>query len=86
MPRISEFYGISVYVYYKDHAPPHVHVYYQDDEAIVQISDGQVLEGRIPRRARRLIEDWIDLHREAIHRCWDDAVNGVAPTPVPPLQ
>jgi Domain of unknown function (DUF4160) len=25
MPRISQFYGIAIYMYYRDHAPPHVH-------------------------------------------------------------
>jgi hypothetical protein len=28
MPRISEFYGILVYMYYRDHAPPHFHAIY----------------------------------------------------------
>jgi hypothetical protein len=25
MPRISEFFGIAIYMYYRDHAPPHFH-------------------------------------------------------------
>ena len=28
MPRISEFYGIAIYMYYQDHGPPHVHAIY----------------------------------------------------------
>ncbi|WP_353616310.1 DUF4160 domain-containing protein [Bacillus sp. es.034] len=26
MPKISEFGGISIYLYYNDHDPPHFHV------------------------------------------------------------
>ena len=25
VPRISAFYGIAIYMYYPDHAPPHFH-------------------------------------------------------------
>ena len=28
MPRISHFYGISIYMYYANHAPPHLHAFY----------------------------------------------------------
>jgi hypothetical protein len=31
MPKVLEtIYGITVYIYFKDHNPPHVHVYYGD--------------------------------------------------------
>src|SRR5208283_614651 len=44
MPRISQFYGIAVYMYYRDHAPPHFHAIYGDDEAIIDIASGAVLD------------------------------------------
>jgi len=25
MPRVSDFYGIAIYLYYRDHAPPRFH-------------------------------------------------------------
>jgi Domain of unknown function (DUF4160) len=28
MPEISRFYGIIIYMYFKDHAPPHFHAKY----------------------------------------------------------
>ena len=28
MPRIAFFYGIGIYLYYSDHAPPHFHAIY----------------------------------------------------------
>jgi hypothetical protein len=55
MPPISEFYGIAVYIYYRDHNPPHFHAIYGESEAIIEISTGGILEGRLPRRAAKLV-------------------------------
>jgi hypothetical protein len=33
MPRISEFFGVLIYMYYNDHAPPHFHAEYGGREA-----------------------------------------------------
>ena len=52
MPRVSEFYGIVIYMYFADHNPAHFHAIYGEDEALVRISDGQLL----PRTAARLVE------------------------------
>lgn len=53
MPRISEFYGIAVYIYYRDHNPPHFHAIYGELEAIIEIRTGRILEGRLPRSAAK---------------------------------
>ena len=45
MPRISEFYGIFIYMYFTDHAPPHFHAIYAQYEAEVEISSGMILMG-----------------------------------------
>jgi hypothetical protein len=46
MPRISEFYGILIYMYYRDHLPPHIHALYAGREAKVEIVEGDVLDTR----------------------------------------
>jgi hypothetical protein len=48
MPRISQFYGIAVYMYYRDHAPPHFHAIYAEHEAEIEIATASVLDGRLP--------------------------------------
>ncbi len=40
MPRISEFFGIVISMYYNDHEPPHFHVSYAEHEAVVTIGAG----------------------------------------------
>jgi precorrin-6B methylase 2 len=69
MPIISRFFGIVVYMYWRDHCPPHFHAKYQDDEIVVDIESGQV-SGRISVRALRLIEEWRLLHVEELRKNW----------------
>jgi len=57
MPRISQFYGIAVYMYYRDHAPPHFHAIYGEYEAEVEIASAALLEGKLPRRAKALVRE-----------------------------
>ena len=50
MPELSRFLGISILMYFDDHNPPHFHVRYNDDRALISISDLKVLEGHLPAR------------------------------------
>ena len=51
MPRVSQFYGIAVYLYYRDHASPHFHAIYDEHEAVVEIATAVALAVHLPRRA-----------------------------------
>lgn len=69
MPEICRFYGIIIYMFYNDHNPPHFHVEYQDFDAIIEIESG-VVKGKIPRRALKLIFEWMDLHKDELLENW----------------
>ena len=58
MPIISTFFGIYVRMYFADHGPPHIHVEYQGQEALIDITSGQVLAGSLPSRALALVRQW----------------------------
>lgn len=85
MPRLSQFYGIAIYMYYRHHAPPHFHAIYGEYEATFEIATGTVLAGQLPRRARALVEDWLTAHRTEVQQNWDRAVASQPLVPVPPL-
>lgn len=85
MPRVSEFYGIAIYLYYRDHPPPHFHAIYGESEAAVEIATGAVIAGGLPRRARALVEDWLNQHRDEVQANWDLAAASQPLNPVPPL-
>ena len=84
MPRISSFYGITILMFFGDHNPPHVHARYAEQVARVAL-DGTILDGEIPRRAVRLVGEWISLHRSELEICWERAVNHEPPGTIEPL-
>lgn len=86
MPRISAFYGIGIYMYYRDHAPPHFHAIYAEHEAEVDIASATILEGKLPRKARSLVEEWAEAHRGELLHNWDLARAGEALEPIAPLE
>lgn len=85
MPRLSQFYGIVIYMYYRDHPPPHFHAIYGEHEAVFEIATGTVIAGQLPRRARTLVEDWLAAHRVEVQQDWDLAAADQPLLPVPPL-
>jgi Domain of unknown function (DUF4160) len=70
MPTISIFFGIIVEIYWRDHAPPHIHVWYQGTTAIVSIATGEVTEGKLAKKAQRIVQDWVDDHRAELMANW----------------
>lgn len=89
MPTISMFYGILVLMYFRDnrrHHLPHIHVRYQEEEAAVSIADGEVLDGSVPPRQLKLVQAWIEIHREDLMLDWQLAVAGEVPFRIAPLQ
>ena len=74
MPRISEFYGIVIYMYYSDHAPPHFHAIYGEFEAEILIRSTALLKGHLPRRALTLVREWTDRYRTELDENWERAI------------
>ena len=85
MPEISKFYGIIIYMYIDDHNPPHFHVWYDDYQAEVTIKDG-IVRGEMPRRALRLVYEWLDLHRDELMETWERLSNSEAAKKIDPLK
>lgn len=85
MPRLSYFYGIAIYLYYEDHPPPHVHARYGEYQAKVSIATGEVIDGVLPRRAARLVTEWVVDHVDDLATCWEKAILGEEPGTIEPL-
>ena len=89
MPTISMFFGILVFIFYSDdeqHHTPHIHVRYQGKKASIAIDDGRVLAGDFPPRQLRMVQVWIDIHRDELTADWELAVAGDEPFRIAPLQ
>lgn len=79
MPVISMFYGVIIMMYYFDnqkHQRPHIHVKYQDDEAVIMIPEGELLEGKLQRSKLKLVQAWVEIHQDELMANWELAVSG----------
>ena len=89
MPTISMFYGILVLMFFRDnrrHHSPHIHVRYQGSEAVISIEDGYVIEGLLPPKQLKMVQAWVEIHKEELFVDWELAVNGEVPFRIAPLQ
>ncbi len=86
MPTISQFFGISVRMYYDDHPPPHFHAYYGEHAAKLDIHTLAVREGELPRRALSLVLEWAAEHRHELLENWVRAEAHQPLNGIPPLE
>ena len=71
MPEVSRFYGIIIALYYNEHNPPHFHAKYAEFKAEIDIKTLQILKGELPKRAKAMILEWADDHREELMQDWE---------------
>ena len=89
MGVISMFYGIIVSMYYLDnlrHKMPHIHIKYQEEEAVISIPEEQLLEGMLKVNKMKLVQAWIEIHREDLMADWELAINGETIFKIEPLK
>lgn len=67
MPRISEFYGIVIYMHHgNEHPPPHFHVKYAEHEAKFGIHTLDVIKGELPPAVHRRVRKWARRHQNEL--------------------
>jgi hypothetical protein len=87
VPRISEFFGIVIYMYWFDqqkHRTPHFHARHTGEEAVFDLT-GACLEGDLGPRANRLIVGCQERQTE-LREAWKAAAAGEAIPWVAPLR
>ena len=83
------FYGIIISMYYidnKQHNLPHIHVRYQDEEAVISIVDGSIIQGTIKNNKMKLVQAWIEIHNDELIADWELAISGEAIFKIDPLK
>lgn len=83
------FYGIVVRMYFFDdrqHHVPHVHAEYSGIKAVFAIANGEVLAGELPSGKARLVQAWIEIHRDELQADWQLAISGQEVFKIEPLK
>jgi len=73
MPKLSEFYGIIIRMYFKqsEHNPPHMHAIYGETTAAIDLRTGAILDGELPLTALKMVQEWLGLHRDKLMEIWE---------------
>ena len=89
MPELSRFFGIIIRMYMEVGAPhhlPHFHAYYQDDVGVFSLDPIELIAGSLPKRQRRLVEAWAELHQQELSAAWERLHAGRLPASIDPLE
>lgn len=86
MPELSRFFGVVIAIYYADHQPPHFHVRYGDQKAVIEIEALTLLRGRLTPRAFGLVMEWSAAHQDELRENWDRARRHEPLEPIEPLE
>ena len=69
MPILSMFYGIVIRIYFfdnKQHHVPHIHAEYAGEKTVFNIGNGEILADSLLSGKDRLVQAWIEIHREEL--------------------
>ena len=83
------FYGIIISIYYLDnrkHNLPHIHIRYQNEEAVVSIPNGELIEGNLKSNKMKLVQAWIEIHKDELMADWELAISGQQVFKIEPLK
>ena len=89
MPELSRFFGIIIRMYAEfgvPHHKSHFHAYYQNRVAVYSVFPVEMIAGSLPKRQRRLVEAWAELHQRELLTDWKKLHSGRKPLPIEPLR
>jgi Domain of unknown function (DUF4160) len=86
VPELCRFFGIIITMYYNDHPPPHFHVRYGQQKAIIAIESLSVLEGKLSSRVLGLVIEWASQHQAALLKNWQFARENIVLETIEPLE
>lgn len=86
MPEISRFFGIIIYIYFREHNPPHFHAVYGEEEVLIELQNLKILKGYLSPRALGLVMEWAAMHQNELLHVWEQALNHQIPDKIEPLK
>ena len=70
----------------KKHHLPHIHAQYGEEEAVISIPEGNMMEGSLRTAKLKLVQAWVEIHREELIADWNLAVTGRQVFKIEPLK
>lgn len=86
MPCICSFRGIRIYMWFREHNPPHFHAVHGEFDASFRIDDLSVFAGELPHSLSRLVRRWALRYKLQLEENWQRAREELDLLPIPPLE
>ena len=73
MPEICRFYGIIIRMYLieREHPPQHIHIKYGEYEAVMDLNNFNVIDGKLPKKCLQLVKEWAKIHQQELIDMWN---------------
>ena len=71
---LAIFYGIIIRMFFtsSEHNPPHIHAEYGEYGVSISISNCEILQGKFPKKAYKLVCEWVEIHRKELLDMWNN--------------
>lgn len=86
MPTISDFFGIFIMMYAREHGIPHFNVRCGGKKASIAVGNGNILDEMLSPRHHRLVEQWRKLHVNELLQNWKLLQQQQPANPIAPLE
>lgn len=86
VPEICRFFGIVITMNHLDHEPPHFHVRYGNQKALIDIRSMRLLRGSLSPRVFGMVMEWGLAHRRELLQAWEAAQQHLPPPKIAPLE
>jgi hypothetical protein len=83
MPTIAAVDGVTIRMFYDDHAPPHFHAITGGQEALVAIRTLDVIRGSLPAAIERRVLEWARQHQRELALNWIRCQRAEPPERIP---
>jgi len=64
---------------------PHLHAIYNENKAVFDLN-GNLLEGNMPNKQRKIIEAWMEIHNDELVKLWNLLIEGKEGYTINPLK
>lgn len=74
MPTIFRLFDLKIVMNNRgrEHNPPHVHAYYNDDLAVIEINSGNLIQGYIPSSQLKIAKEFVQNNKEKLLNLWNE--------------
>lgn len=72
MPCIKIIDSIKLYIYQRDHNPPHFHAIHSEFEELIEIKTLATYSGSIPTKQRKKVIAWAEKNQAFLMNKWEE--------------